>query len=200
MHVHRIETARLLGDLVTGREAVLGVDRGGLVPFTNIELPTTVPPNTRVEVRANVANEADVILPLVEQDICTRGGFNGFQIEVELEVDGRTVGSSSKCIGAGGNRPFDFSFTSPDEPGEITAVLTSRGDKTGNLLNTEQRTITVREDAPQPPEPDDGDGQPGQFRPFLCLLNPLRACNFREQVAMGGGIGFFTILLLLAAF
>lgn len=197
MYAHRVESARTLANIVAGREATLGVERGELVPFRNIEIPSAVPPSSRVNIRASVGNEADLIVPGFERDICTSGGFNGFLIETSVAVDGRSRGTLSQCIPAGGEQDFDFSFVSGEPGTEHTVQVRTRGARTGNQLNSQEFTVAVTEEAPEPPQPDDMETPGGPFRPFLCFLNPVRSCNFREQVAMGGTFGFVFLVLLL---
>lgn len=192
---HRRLAARVAKSLTA--DATLGVSDSSLVPIQNLELPTSVPPNERVPVQVKLSNQATIILP-TEPDVCTRGGFNGFLIDVELVVDGQTTDTATQCVTPpGAANEFNLSFVAPAEPGDLNVFIKVRGADTGNLLHNRNRTVTVRSDAPTPPVPSAEPGATKPFRPFACLVNPLRACNTGEVVAMGTtGFGFLLFLAL----
>lgn len=161
MNAATVQAARQMGKDVARKrhdeptEAYLSDET--LVPIRDISVPTDVKPSTRVDVELEIANNADLIFP-TDPDSCSAGIFLGYFIEVRMEVDGVEQGLSNQCIGSGGAKTYNFSFTSPTEPQDVDVTIEVLGGSSGNLLHTVERTITVRSDAPEQEDPDSTDG------------------------------------------
>lgn len=188
--------ARLAGHALRFRNrnrVIAELARGDLVPIRSVDVQQTVPPGAQVPLTVTMGNTATIISPL-DPDVCTAGGFNGYSLEVDIELDGRNLGAQTKCVTAVGNVNYDFEFVAPTEPGAYTLTIVVRGNSSNNQLGFQELDVTVEETAPQPDENGDGGLTGGPLLP--CFLDPNRGCERFETIGWSAAGVLFAVALL----
>jgi len=168
----------------------------GQVSVGGLRMQSRVQPGTRMTAKASVTNHAQYIVG--DNDQCDAGFFQkGYQIDMELLVDGELVDNISNCVkGMGGTLDVEFEFLAPTSSGSHTVEVRAVGGSTGNVGDSTQQTLTIDENAPPEENPDDDNGGGNAVLP--CFLDPNRACSARETLMFAGIGGAIGLVLLIA--
>jgi len=167
-----------------------------VVSVGSLRMQNAVPPQERIQVTAEVVNNASVIIG--DPDACDTGLFRkGYQIDAELYVDGEFLDSITACIpGTNGSKEFTFEFIAPKQEGDYDVTVKAVGASSGHVGDTLTETLTVDSEAPGGSTPGEDDDGSGAYLP--CFMDPNRACSTGETIAFAGMGGSLALLLLLA--
>jgi hypothetical protein len=167
-----------------------------VVSVGSLRMQSRVQPGTRMTVQATATNTAELIAG--DPDACDAGFFwKGYQIDVELLLNGQLVDVVSDCVaGSGGSLTGEFEFITPSEPGTYDVEVLVRGADSGHVADSTSQTLTIEEDAPEEDNPGDDDEQGDSYLP--CFMDPDRACTTGETLTFAGMGGGMLLLFLLA--
>jgi hypothetical protein len=124
--------------------------------ITDVELPSSVSPNSRIPISFTIRNDKGSSVPFVEPDNCTSSQLGqGIRINATLTVDGTEQSTEQRCVTIdGGERSVTFSPFAAADPGEMRIEIAIAGANSDNVFSRFEQTVTVEADAPTGDCPD----------------------------------------------